>query len=478
MKFNTKSLQVLLLIIGIYIWKGGFSQVHIERPIPKNSLKSIEPTCGSYSFLEILNKKSPGFLDLSNELVKNTLKKGKQNSSNKIDIYKIPVVFHIVYNTDDENLPDSVITNQLEILNQAFRRQNADTINLRNEFSTIVGDAKIEFELASFDPYGVPSTGITRTQTNVEYFGGILPYNANQSTAISNWVNDSLYYNFFRLSNSSLGGINPWNENKYLNIWIGDLRIYEPYIGNSEELVFFAIATPPLNQANWPQETIDIISPFSQGVLIHYVNVGSNNSNLLPPPYSEYNNKTKSGKVLVHETGHYLGLRHIWGDGNCSMDDYIDDTPNSIAASNFDCDLSKNTCNDNINGVDLPDMIENYMDYSNGNCQNSFTLKQIVLMHNVIHTFRPELITQNYGQSGPITTNVYPNPFVNEINIKLEENFDNVDLFIRDLNGKLIYVNSHSGDNEFVMKPNLKCGIYFLYIDYGTHKERVKLLKI
>ena len=123
-------------------------------------------------------------------------------------------------------------------------------------------------------------------------------------------------------------------------------------------------------------------------------------------------------------------------------------------------------------------MIENYMDYSNGNCQNSFTLKQIVLMHNVIHTFRPELITQNYGQSGPITTNVYPNPFVNEINIKLEENFDNVDLFISDLNGKLIYDTSHSGDNEFIIEPNLKCGIYFLNIEYGTHTERVKLLKI
>ena len=445
-------------------------------PGTHNPSMGNELRCASYSFMEFIEDKNQGFLNLSNKLVKNTIAKGSQNNHLKSDIYKIPVVFHIVYNSEEENLPDSVITNQLNILNKTFRRQNADTVNLRSEFSEIVGDAKIEFELASFDPYGVPSTGITRTYTDIEYFGGVLPYNSSQSTAITNWVNDSLFYNLFRLSNSNLGGINPWNNKKYLNIWIGDLRIFEPNFENFEELVYFALATPPLDQENWPQETINALSPFSQGVLIHYVNVGSNNSNLLPPPYSSYNNKTKSGKVLVHEVGHYFGLRHIWGDGNCNMDDYIDDTPNSNNASSFDCNLTKNTCIDDINGVDLPDMIENYMDYSDGDCQNSFTKKQIDLMRNVINTFRPELIIQN-SEPGLNTTDVYPNPFSSEINMLFAINEEEIDIQIIDMNGKLVYHNFYSGESQVMINPVLKKGIYFLSINKGTEKEVIKLMK-
>ncbi|MFN5911951.1 MAG: M43 family zinc metalloprotease, partial [Bacteroidota bacterium] len=69
-----------------------------------------------------------------------------------------------------------------------------------------------------------------------------------------------------------------------------------------------------------------------------------------------------AGRTCVHEVGHYLGLRHIWGDGDCSQEDGIDDTPNADSQSNQDCDVTRNTCTDNIAGTDLPDMVENYMD--------------------------------------------------------------------------------------------------------------------
>ena len=478
--FNSIKLSISLIIQVVF-----FTSVISAQEIPLSLKKrnsetgietTIDPTCASFSFMEFLNKQNPQFLELSEEFLKNSLKKGHQNNHIKSNIYKIPIVFHVVYNSEEENLPDSVIHNQLEILNKAFRRQNEDTINLRSEFLDIVGDARIEFELASTDPNGAPTTGITRTYTEVEYFGGVLPYNSSQNEEITNWVNDSLFYNFFRLSNSVLGGKNSWDEDQYLNVWIGDLRVLEPSMGNFEELVYFALATPPLDHENWPYETINMISPFSQGVLIHYVNVGSNNSNLLPPPYSSYNNKTKSGKVLVHEVGHYFGLRHIWGDGNCNMDDYIDDTPNSNNSSSFDCNLTKNTCIDDINGVDLPDMIENYMDYSDGDCQNSFTKKQIDLMRNVINTFSPELIIQN-SEPGLNTTDVYPNPFSSEINMLFAINEEEIDIQIIDMNGKLVYHNFYSGESQVMINPVLKKGIYFLSIDKGSETEMIKLMK-
>jgi hypothetical protein len=476
---KTKTLYSITLTIFI-IWCSiprGIAQTNVNQPTSYNNDIPLEPTCASFSFMEFLNKQNPQFLELSEELLKNSLKKGHRNNHLKSDIYKIPIVFHVVYNSEEENLPDSVIHNQLEILNKAFRRQNVDTINLRSEFLDIVGDARIEFELASIDPNGNSTNGITRTYTDVKYFGGVLPYNSSQNEEITNWVNDSLLYNLFRLSNSVLGGTNSWNEDEYLNVWIGDLRVLEPSMGNFEELVYFALATPPLYyHENWPYETINMISPFSQGILIHYVNVGANNSNLLPLPYSSYNSKTKSGKILVHEIGHYFGLRHIWGDGGCTMDDYIDDTPNSSYGSSFDCNLTKNTCTDNINGEDLPDMIENYMDYSDGNCQNSFTIKQIELMRNMIVNHRPKLIF-NESFTGPIIMSVYPNPIINELNINLALNEEGIDIQIIDVQGKLVYRNFYNNETQIKINPFLRKGIYFLSIDNGSEKEMIKLMK-
>ena len=81
---------------------------------------------------------------------------------------------------------------------------------------------------------------------------------------------------------------------------------------------------------------------------MHYANIGSNNPNLLAAPYTGFNGVTTTGKMLVHEVGHYLGLRHIWGDGYCNFDDYIDDTPNSVSESSWNCNFNLNSCLDNI----------------------------------------------------------------------------------------------------------------------------------
>jgi hypothetical protein len=282
-----------------------------------------------------------------------------------------------------------------------------------------------------------------------------------------------LFYNFFRLTNSSLGGQDAWDTDRYLNIWIGDLRIFEPQFNNFEEIVYFALATPPINHTNWPDTILDLTSPYSQGVLIHYVNVGSNNPNLLPSPYNTYNGVVTTGKLLVHETGHYLGLRHIWGDGDCSFDDFISDTPNSSSASQWTCNLSANTCVDNIGGQDLPDMVENYMDYSSGNCQNAFTIEQGDLMRDALVLYYPNLSDQltgidDYESTTALT--IFPNPSSGIFHLSEIAN----EIKVLNLVGQTV---SRFTNTDKIDISQLTNGVYLTSIKIGSEFHVIQVVK-
>jgi len=444
----------------------------------KDSLATNIPACGGFDIMEKMDQQTNGFLDLSDQFMAQLTRvvKNQQRNKSNVKLYTVPIVFHIVHNNAEENIPDSVIFNQVDILNECFRRQNADTSNTRAEFKDLVGDSNIEFKLADFDPAGSPTNGITRTSTTITDFGGTLPYGQGQGQQIFDWINDSLYYNYFRITNDTLGGKDPWDTDEYLNVWIGDLRILEPQFNNFEELVFFALATPPVDHVNWPDSVLDAVNIYEQGVLVHYVNIGSNNPNSLPAAYNAYNGIVTTGKILVHEVGHYLGLRHIWGDGDCSFGDHIDDTPNSNASSAWTCNFTTNSCTDTIDNMDLSNMVENYMDYSTGPCQNSFTLGQIDLMRSVLKGYRPTLfdtLSSVSTQKLPTVRDLkcYPNPTSGALSVDLGQFTDKVQLTIQNHLGQLIVMQEFENISLATFNLDVSPGIYFLRVQYGYEQS-------
>ncbi|MGB1204701.1 MAG: M43 family zinc metalloprotease [Chitinophagales bacterium] len=339
--------------------------------------------------------------------VQQTFEKAQQKVQNEDfsfkdeeDILRVPIVVHIVYNTPEQNLSDELVDDQIAILNRDFRRQNADTTETRVDFLPVADDTGIEFYLATIDPDGNPTNGITRTQTTVDNFsplGGIdfttiiaeiqacgvsvldlvlgSPLTAAQEACV-NAVLGSLG-GFDAVKYDAEGGKNAWPTDRYLNMWVCNLDD-----GGGLGLVL-GFAYPPAEAPNWPAGSAGNIE--TDGVVLHYQAFGGPNN----PTLGALAGPVGQGRTAVHEVGHYLGLRHIWGDGDCTEDDGIPDTPPAADQSQQDCDYTKNTCDET---PDFPDMIENYMDYSDEDCMNMFTRGQVALIRSMLEGPRSTLL--------------------------------------------------------------------------------------
>ena len=122
--------------------------------------------CGSDDLMNIKSIKYPWYKESADKVFNKALDYSKKNNFDRNTIYQIPVVFHIVYNTDEQNLADEVIQSQLDVLNEDFRRLNENASETREQFLPFAGDPQIEFYFATEDPVGNPTTGITRTYTS------------------------------------------------------------------------------------------------------------------------------------------------------------------------------------------------------------------------------------------------------------------------------------------------------------------------
>jgi len=247
----------------------------------------------------------------------------------------IPVVVHVIHGSGEaigvgRNISVAQVQSQIDVLNEDFRRLNADAVNTPPAFAGVAADITIEFRLACTDPNGNATDGITRTA----------------STTTSFTDNDDIKF-------ASRGGHDAWPPDRYLNIWVS------------------ALSGGLLGYAQLPSDYAT--NPTTDGVVINTTSFGRVGNVAAP---------FQLGRTATHEVGHWLNLFHIWGDdgSSCSGSDQCGDTPNQ-AGENYGCPAFPHTdaCTSSGNGV----MFMNYMDYVNDACMNLFTNDQRIRMRAV-----------------------------------------------------------------------------------------------
>ncbi|HEY0977535.1 MAG TPA: zinc-dependent metalloprotease [Flavobacteriales bacterium] len=252
----------------------------------------------------------------------------------------IPVVVHVIHQGGPENISDAQVHSQIAVLNADYRRLNADTVNTRPIFQAVAADLGIEFCLAALDPAGQPTTGIDRVETD-------------------------------ETSPTALIAAHGWDVERYLNL----------YVMPSGSCF-----------ASFPWEPDE-----QQGVFITHGRFGTVGT----VGTEEFAEWARFGRTATHEVGHYLGLMHTFsfiGDVDlCLGGDSVCDTPPT------DMRWMVSTCldhglNTNLEEPDLPDQVENFMDYNIDSCTNLFTEGQRQRVMEKIAAFRSVLVSEENGQ--------------------------------------------------------------------------------
>ncbi len=295
--------------------------------------------CGSMEYLEAQKVADPG-LEARMDQIERDIQAWIANNPEQRNqaVITIPVVFHIVWRTSAENIPDSKILAQLDQLNQDFARLNSDAGNTPSAFAGVAANTNIQFCLAQRDPSGNSTTGIIRRQTTVTSFSS----------------NNNIKF-------TANGGSDAWPRDSYMNFWSGNL------------------SNGLLGYAQFPGGTAS-----TDGVVCLYSSIGSISN---PGTASPYN----LGRTATHEVGHWLNLRHIWGDANCGSD-FVTDTPTqSNSTSGCSSYPTAAGCTGSANPPGR--MFMNYMDYTTDACMNLFTQGQSDRMNASISTSRASLLS-------------------------------------------------------------------------------------
>ncbi len=320
----------------------------------------------------------------------------------------IPVYVHVLYRTAQENISTAQIQSQIDVMNRDFAASNTDISGVPSIFQSVTaGNSGIQFEL----------TNVTRKQTSKSSWG----------------TNDAMKL-------PSQGGVAPLTPSTHLNLWVcnigGGILGYAQFPGGASSTDGVVIS---------PQYVGDRNSP------------GGNNFYLASP--------FDGGRTAVHEVGHYLNLRHIWGDGGCAADDFVDDTPIAGQSNNGCPSAGTNTCSGG-----LSDMFMNYMDYVDDACMFMFSEGQVARMWATLNTTRSTL---GYTPSTGGGTN--PPTACNDNEVVLTLNFDNyaseTSWSIVDANGTTLhtgsgYTNGTTNYTETFCLPN-GCYDFVINDSYG-----------
>jgi PKD repeat protein len=239
------------------------------------------------------------------------------------NLYIIPLVVHVVHDYGVENISDDQVRDAVRILNEDFRKRNADTSAIVDAFKNIAADTKIEFRLANKAPDGSCTNGIDRIHSLRTYYG-----------------DDNAKFN-------------PWPRNEYFNVWT---------VRNLEDGI--------AGYAYFPSSVNGNSNADIDGVIILSSYMGSTGTG-----------STTTSRALTHELGHSMGLAHVWGFNNspgieCG-DDGIDDTPDTEGWTS--CKLDGSKCN-----AGVIENVQNYMEYSY--CSKMFTGDQGLSMQAVLNS--------------------------------------------------------------------------------------------
>jgi PKD repeat protein len=266
--------------------------------------------CGTDEMMNKALQQQPGLQREQDELEQYT-QSYKETPQVQGTVYVIPVVFHIIHMYGPENISDAQIYDEMNILNQDYRKLNADISQVVPAFQGVTADCEIEFRLARKDPNGNCTTGIDRIASPETYVG------------------------------DDGSKLNPWPRNKYLNVWV-------------VKTISSGAAGYAYLPGGAPNANVD-------GVIILSDYIGSIGTG-----------NPLTSRALTHEIGHFLNLRHVWGNTNqpgvsCG-DDNVSDTP--ITKGWTSCNLTNNdVCTANVE-----ENVQNYMEYSY--CSKMFTTGQ------------------------------------------------------------------------------------------------------
>ncbi len=255
------------------------------------------------------------------------------------EIRTIPVNVIVVYSNSQENISQAQIESQIAVLNEDYAGTNSDISGVPSEFTSVTS----------------VSSGIQFVLANVE----------RHSDSRTSWgTNDAVKYDY-----------PPTSPSTTLNMWIcnigGGILGYAQFPGGPAETDGVVFSPQYCGSSDYDDGSFYLSAPFDKG------------------------------RTATHEIGHYLNLRHIWGDGGCSVDDYVDDTP-IAGGANYGCPSypSKSCTN---NGGWTSDMFMNYMDYTDDACMFMFSQGQEARMWACLNSTRIDLGTP--GGNFPPTAN-------------------------------------------------------------------------
>lgn len=306
-----------------------------------------------YLLLTVASCGPEELIDINITPVEEGTEEGNDVSENST--MRIPVVVHIIHNGEPvgtgANISFEQVASQIEVLNEDFRRKEGS-----NGFNEInVGtDTEIEFYLAETDPDGnlLGEPGVHRFDGGRESWPKGPVLNPIDTVIKPNTI---------------------WPPEEYFNIWVVN---FGGFVGRN----LLGYAQFP-SESGLPGLNADEGSSLTDGIVVGYKYFGSSEKGDFPELIAPFD----LGRTTTHEVGHWFGLRHIWGDGDCGFDDFCADTPTAVDA-NFGC-IENVTCGSQ-------DMIANYMDYTDDACMNVFTQDQKERMLTVLQNSprRKELV--------------------------------------------------------------------------------------